>query len=78
MARDDVYANVIQCKDCGASKYLEETTCRVVVPSLDLDDNYGLYLLDHDGTMEGIDMAAHPTAHRLAARSLEFLKEVKD
>jgi hypothetical protein len=28
--------------------------------------------------MEGIDTHAHPTAQQLAARSLEFLKEVKD
>lgn len=32
----------------------------------------------HDGSPNGVDMAAHPTAHKLAARSLEFLQEVKD
>lgn len=32
----------------------------------------------HDGSPDGVDMAQHPTAQKLAARSLEFLKEVKD
>lgn len=32
----------------------------------------------HDGTPNGVDMAAYPTAQKLAARSLEFLKEVQN
>ena len=33
---------------------------------------------DHDGSLDGVDMATHPTAQKLAARSLEFLNEVKN
>lgn len=32
----------------------------------------------HDGSMDGVDLAQHPTAQKLASRSLEFLREVKD
>ena len=32
----------------------------------------------HDGSPDGVDMATHPTAQKLAARSLEFLKEVQN
>ena len=32
----------------------------------------------HDGSPNGVEMAEHPTAQKLAARSLEFLREVKD
>lgn len=31
-----------------------------------------------DGSPGGIDMASYPTAQKLAARSLEFLREIKD
>ncbi|KAK5165887.1 uncharacterized protein LTR77_008810 [Saxophila tyrrhenica] len=33
---------------------------------------------DHDGSTDGIDTATHPAAQKLAARALEFLKEIKD
>ena len=32
----------------------------------------------HDGSPHGVDMATHPTAQKLAERSLEFLKEVQN
>jgi hypothetical protein len=32
----------------------------------------------YDGSPDGVDMAAFPTAQKLAARSLEFLHEIKD
>ena len=32
----------------------------------------------HDGSPNGVDMATHPTAQKLAERSLEFLNEVKN
>ena len=34
--------------------------------------------LGHDGTPNGVDLESHPTAQKLAARSLEFLKEVQN
>lgn len=32
----------------------------------------------HDGSPQGVDMATHPTAQKLAARSLEFLREIQN
>ncbi|KAK3705913.1 hypothetical protein LTR37_013066 [Vermiconidia calcicola] len=32
----------------------------------------------HDGTPDGVNIASHPTARKLAARSLDFLQEIKD
>jgi hypothetical protein len=32
----------------------------------------------YDGTPDGVDIASFPTAQKLAARSLEFLQEIKD
>lgn len=32
----------------------------------------------HDGSPNGIDLEAYPTAQKLAARSLEFLQEIQN
>lgn len=32
----------------------------------------------HDGSPNGIDLDAYPTAQKLAARSLEFLQEIQN
>ncbi|CAK1357857.1 hypothetical protein CB0940_07466 [Cercospora beticola] len=32
----------------------------------------------HDGSPEGVDLITHPTAQKLAARSLEFMKEIQN
>jgi len=32
----------------------------------------------HDGSPDGIDLTAYPTAQKLATRSLEFLKEIQN
>jgi len=32
----------------------------------------------HDGSPDGVDLTAYPTAKKLAERSLEFLQEIKN
>lgn len=32
----------------------------------------------HDGSPNGIDLEAYPTAQKLAARSLKFFKEIQN
>ncbi len=68
MSAADVYKQPIACNHCGTSQPLNT---EIAIEQV-------LTLTAHDGTLDGVDMSLHPTAQKLAARSLEFLKEVKD